>query len=125
MVSRRNRHPTHPLNAMLTYAVLESQVRIATVNPRVGSNDRLPARLPSWACVASLRSDGVTTLAGGPLGVVLRVLAYLRSERLCSQYKRCLSAASAACQADGAVSLERYSGSRRSSVVATTAYMPG
>jgi CRISPR-associated protein Cas1 len=34
MVSGRNRHATHPVNAMLNYAytVLESQVRIATVS---------------------------------------------------------------------------------------------
>jgi CRISPR-associated protein Cas1 len=34
MVSGRNRYATHPVNAMLnyTYAVLESQVRIATVS---------------------------------------------------------------------------------------------
>jgi CRISPR-associated protein Cas1 len=34
MVSGRNRHATHPMNAMLNYAyaVLESQVRIATVS---------------------------------------------------------------------------------------------
>jgi CRISP-associated protein Cas1 len=42
MVSGRNRHATHPLNAMLNYAyaVLESQVRIATVaqglDPTIG-----------------------------------------------------------------------------------------
>jgi CRISPR-associated protein Cas1 len=42
MVSGRNRHATHPVNAMLNYAyaVLESQVRIATVSqgldPHVG-----------------------------------------------------------------------------------------
>ena len=34
MVSGRNRHATHPVNAMLNYAyaVLESQVRIATIS---------------------------------------------------------------------------------------------
>lgn len=42
MVSGRNRHATHPVNAMLNYAyaVLESQVRIATVfkglDPTIG-----------------------------------------------------------------------------------------
>src|SRR5215207_4900115 len=42
MVSGRNRHATHPVNAMLNYAyaVLESQMRIATVShgldPRIG-----------------------------------------------------------------------------------------
>lgn len=42
MVSGRNRHATHPVNAMLSYAyaVLESQVRIATVaqglDPTIG-----------------------------------------------------------------------------------------
>jgi CRISP-associated protein Cas1 len=42
MVGGRNRHATHPLNAMLNYAyaVLESQVRIATVaqglDPTIG-----------------------------------------------------------------------------------------
>jgi CRISPR-associated protein Cas1 len=43
MVSGRNRHATHPVNAMLNYAyaVLESQVRIAAVSqgldPTIGS----------------------------------------------------------------------------------------
>jgi CRISPR-associated protein Cas1 len=42
MVSGRNRHATHPVNAMLNYAyaVLESQIRIATIaqglDPTIG-----------------------------------------------------------------------------------------
>jgi len=42
MVSGRNRHATHPVNAMLNYgyAVLESQARIATIaqglDPAIG-----------------------------------------------------------------------------------------
>jgi CRISPR-associated protein Cas1 len=37
MVSGRNRHATHPVNAMLNYAyaVLESQVRISAASQRL------------------------------------------------------------------------------------------
>jgi len=52
MVSGRNRHATHPVNAMLNYvyAVLESHVRIATVSqgldPMIGYlHSRRPGRV--------------------------------------------------------------------------------
>jgi hypothetical protein len=77
-----NHRATHPVNAVLSYvyAVLESQVRIATVSQGLDHKIWLPARHPSQTGGAGVRPDGAAAPFVGSFGIEVCAFAHLHSE---------------------------------------------